>query len=87
MKAKKPYIKLRFKDFDVEMHPGCRYDEVLVYDGWISNNTLIGLFCGYKTPSPIYAARGKMVVKFTSDDSVAGRGFNATFEFISLLGW
>ena len=87
IKAKKPYINLRFKDFDVEMHPGCRYDEVLVYDGWISNNTLIGLFCGYKTPSPIYAARGKMLVKFISDESVAGRGFNATFEFTSLLGW
>lgn len=85
--AQKPFIKLEFQDFDVEMHPSCNYDKVLVYDGGESNNTLLGSFCGYNTPSPVYAIRGKILVKFISDTFVTARGFNATFEFTSLLGW
>ena len=85
--TQKPFIKLEFKDFNVENHWYCDYDKVLVYDGWESSNTLIWSFCGYNSLSPIYATRGKMLVKFISDASVTARGFNATFEFTSLLGW
>ncbi|XP_044172934.1 tolloid-like protein 1 [Acropora millepora] len=84
IKAQKPFITLEFKNFNVEMHPRCDYDEVLVYDGWESNSTLIRPFCGRYTPSPIHATSGKMLVKFTSDDTVTATGFNATFEFTSL---
>ena len=87
IKAQKPSIKLEFQDFDVEMHPSCNYDKVLVYDGRESNVILLGSFCGYNTPSPIYATGGKMLVKFISDGSVARKGFNATFKFTSDLGW
>ena len=85
--AQKPFIKLEFKDFNVERHWSCNYDKVLVYDGWESNNTLLGSFCGHNTPPPIYATTGKMLVKFVSDGLVNGKGFNATFEFTKLLGW
>ena len=47
----------------------------------------MGSFCGYNTPSPIYAITGKMLVKFISDVSVTDKGFNETFEFTSYLGW
>ena len=87
IKAQKPFIKLEFKNFNVEMHWLCDYDEVLVYDGCKSNKTLMGSFCGRNTPSPLHATSGKMLVKFTSDDVVTATGFNATFEFTSLLGW
>ena len=83
IKAQKPFIKLEFKNFNVEMESLCSYDKVRVYDGW---NTLMGSFCGHNTPSTIHA-RGKMWVKFISDKSVTETGFNATFEFTSLLGW
>ena len=86
-RSQKPFIKLEFKDFNVEEHWSCNYDKVLVYDGWESNNTLLGSFCGYNTPSPIYATTGKMLIKLISDVFVTRRGFNATFEFTSLLGW
>ena len=85
--AQKPLITLEFKNFNVEMHPRCNYDKVLVYDGWESSNTLIGRFCGQNTSRPIHATSGKMSVKFISDESVTATGFNATFEFTSLLGW
>ena len=81
--AQKPFIKLEFKNFNVEMESRCNNDKVLVYHGW---NTLMGSFCGNNTPSPIQA-RGKMLVMFISDKSVTETGFNATFEFTSLLGW
>ncbi|XP_015749430.1 PREDICTED: CUB and zona pellucida-like domain-containing protein 1 isoform X2 [Acropora digitifera] len=84
--AQKPFITLEFKNFNVEMDSRCNYDKVLVYDGfWESNNTLMGSFCGHITSSPIYATSGKMLVKFISDKSVTATGFNATFEFTSLL--
>ena len=85
--AQKPFIKLEFKYFKVERDSRCSYDKVLVYDGWESNNTLMGSFCGYNTPPTIHATSGKMLVKFTSDDIVTETGFTATFEFTSLLGW
>ena len=85
--AQKPFIKLEFKNFNVEMHWRCNYDKVLVYDGCKSNKTLMGSFCGHNTPSPIHATSGKMLVKFISGDVVTAMGFNATFEFTSLLGW
>ena len=85
--AQKPFIMLEFKNFSVEMHWRCNYDKVLVYDGGESNSILMGSFCGHNTPSPIYATSGKMLVKFISNELVAATGFNATFEFTSLLGW
>ena len=85
--TQKPFITLEFKNFSVEMHRDCNYDRVLVYDGWEPNNTLIRSFCGHKTPSPVYATRGKMLVRFISNKLVTAMGYNATFEFTSLLGW
>ena len=85
--AQKPFITLEFKNFNVQMHPRCIYDKVLVYDGWESNNILMGIFCGHNTPSPIHATSGKMLVKFISYGPETATGFNATFEFTSLLGW
>ena len=85
--AQKPIITLEFKNFNVERDSRCYYDKVLVYDGRESSNTLVGLFCGHYTLPSIHATSGKMLVKFISDDVVTATGFNATFEFTSLLGW
>ena len=85
--AQKPFITLEFKNFNVERDSRCNYDKVLVYDGWESSNPLFWLFCGHNTPPPIHATRGKVLVKFISDDVVTATGFNATFEFTSLSGW
>ena len=85
--AQKPIITLEFKNFNVEMESRCNYDKVLVYDGRESSNTLIRSLCGHNTSSAIYATSGRMVVKFTSDESVTKTGFNATFEFVFLSGW
>ena len=85
--AQKPFIKLEFKNLNVEMGSHCKYDKVLVYDGWESSNTLIRSLCGHNTSSPIYAISGRMLVNFISDESVTETGFNATFEFTWLPGW
>ena len=85
--AQKPFITLEFKNFNVQKDSYCNYDKVLVYDGWESSNTFIGPFCGHNTPPPIRVTTGKMLVMFISDESETETGFNATFEFTSLLGW
>ena len=48
--------------------------------------TLLGSFCGNELPSSVYASKGQMVVKFTSDVTIVLSGFNATFDFTSVLG-
>lgn len=83
---KKKFIKLAFVDFSVEYHASCGYDNVSVFDGDKESSSLMGSFCGDNLPSPVYASEGQMVVKFTSDESMVVRGFNATFDFTSALG-
>ena len=82
----KKFIKLTFEAFNLEFHSSCVYDSLVIYDGEEGNKTLLGSFCGDDLPSPLYASKGQMVIKFTSDETMVARGFNATFNFTSLLG-
>ena len=80
------FIKLTFQDFNLEPHASCTYDTLEIYNGKEGNNTLLGSFCGDNLPSPVYASKGQMVVKFVSDGSITARGFNITSTFTSLSG-
>ena len=80
------FIKLTFLDFNFEFHSSCMYDRLEIYDGEEKNNTLLGSFCGDNLPSPVYASKGQMVVKFVSDEAMTAKGFNITSTFTSLLG-
>jgi len=62
------FVKLEFINFDVEY----KYDFVYVYDGIISEATLLGAFTGTALPSPIVASTssGVLIVKFVSDYAV-----------------
>ena len=55
------------------------YDYLDIRDGHDENSTLIGVFCGYKTPDDIKSASNKMRIKFVTDGSVQKAGFSATF--------
>ena len=80
-------IKLTFVDFELEFHPTCRYDSVVIYDGDGGNNSaILGKFCGEILPSPVYTSKGKMTVEFISDETMPASGFSARFEFSSDLG-
>ena len=55
------------------------YDYLDIRDGHSENDTLIGVFCGYKTPEDVKSTGNKMRIKFVTDGSVQKAGFSATF--------
>ncbi|KAF6263192.1 hypothetical protein COO60DRAFT_1635413 [Scenedesmus sp. NREL 46B-D3] len=66
-----PYITLRFSKFDTE----AMYDVVTVedFDG------VIGMFSGKELPSSLTTDTGLIKLRFTSDSSLDGRGFAASY--------
>ncbi|KAL9958189.1 hypothetical protein ACROYT_G035167 [Oculina patagonica] len=85
-------INITFHDFDLELSKTCLpYDYVKVSDmcnkskTWSKN---LGTgdnedgYCGNMTSFTVTSRCQKVRVQFKSDDSITGRGFNATFEII-----
>ncbi|XP_072020163.1 LOW QUALITY PROTEIN: cubilin-like [Amphiura filiformis] len=73
-------VTLRFTDFDIEEVDGCYYDSVQVYNGLVDDSPLIGSYCGTNPPSVIQSSGNTMRVVFTSDGSISGGGFLATYD-------
>lgn len=71
-------IRLNFKFFDVETHPECAYDYLIIYDGSSSESTSLGRFCGSKIPYPISASTNNLYLVFKSDTSIQSKGFTAS---------
>ncbi|XP_071504135.1 blastula protease 10-like [Diadema antillarum] len=70
-------ITLTFVDMDIEPHRTCAYDSVEVRTGDVS---LPGQrFCGANLPGDQVSTGNQLLVSFTSDYSVTGRGFKATY--------
>jgi len=70
-------IELTFVDFDIEIEDLCRYDAVEVRKDDI--NTVGEKFCGNTFPAVQISSSNQMLVSFTSDYSITGRGFRATY--------
>ncbi|XP_022906933.2 protein tolkin-like [Onthophagus taurus] len=77
-------IKIMFLSFDIESHQECSYDHIVFYDGDSPESTILGRFCGLKTPHPIVATCNQMYMVFKSDGSVQRKGFQATY--VSVCG-
>ncbi|XP_048237900.1 cubilin-like isoform X1 [Haliotis rufescens] len=71
-------ITLTFTDFDIESHTTCGFDYVLVRDGDSGGNQLARL-CGNTIPSPVVSTNNTIWIKYRTDFSVAGRGFQAVY--------
>ena len=59
----------------------CEYDYVTVYDGQDTSAFAIH-HCGTEIPTPITSTGRHFVVHFTSDNSIAYRGFEASYRFV-----
>lgn len=71
-------IKMIFTEFEIEPHPECAYDHIMMYDGDSPDAHTLGRFCGSKIPHPIIATSNQMFMVFKSDASVQRKGFVAT---------
>eukprot|EP00794_Sanderia_malayensis_P003246 gene3246-3727_t len=68
-------------DLSIESSTGCRYDNVELRDGSNSSTRLITRLCGTQRPTVIFKSTGSFLfVRFRSDLSVAGRGFEISYK-------
>ncbi|MEQ2261361.1 hypothetical protein XENORESO_009461, partial [Xenotaenia resolanae] len=76
---------LDFADFDLEESERCLYDSLTVL-GDIEENEEIAVLCGGSIPPPVLSFNSIMLLHFTSDSSIAHRGFRAALTFIRIEG-
>lgn len=71
------HVVLTFESFTTEHN----YDYVKVYEGnTVATSALIGSYSGSTLPEPITSNSNQLTVTFTSDYSVTGSGFTASYE-------
>jgi len=71
-------ITLTFNSFDVEFF----WDFLYVYDGPNTFSPLLGTFTGTTLPPPVTATSGQMFIRFTSDFTITGTGYEALWSSI-----
>lgn len=79
-------VALNILDFDIESHSLCEFDNLEIFDGFVADNsTSMGRFCGQtKPPGPFISSFNHLRVHFSSDSSVNGRGFVASYSFVDV---
>lgn len=79
---------LNILDLDIEQHSGCEFDYLEIYDGpYADNSTLMNRYCGDMKPGIVTSLPSQynhLLVHFTTDASVFGRGFLANYTFIDV---
>lgn len=75
---------IRWNTFHLEASSSCRYDYVIVYDGPNAMAPIMGQFCGTELPPNLQSTTNQMFIAFTTDSSVSGIGWRATY--IETLG-
>ncbi|EFN66210.1 Cubilin [Camponotus floridanus] len=80
-------IVLTIEDMDIEGRepPNCYFDYIEIYDGYDENAKKLATLCGdedYIPDSPYYSTHNIMYIKFTTDNSIEGRGFKANYTTI-----
>ncbi|XP_011637168.1 cubilin-like [Pogonomyrmex barbatus] len=79
-------IQLTMLDMDIEgRYQNCFYDYVEIFDGDNENATKLATLCGDEENmpnTPFFSTHNVMYIKFTTDNSIDGRGFKANYTAI-----
>uniref|UniRef100_A0A8B9TKW5 Cubilin n=1 Tax=Anas platyrhynchos TaxID=8839 RepID=A0A8B9TKW5_ANAPL len=76
-------IQLTIQEFDIEYHPNCNYDVLEVYGGPDFLSPRLAQLCisrSAQNPLRVSSTGNSAVVRFKTDASVTGRGFNASWQ-------
>uniref|UniRef100_A0A665V841 Cubilin n=1 Tax=Echeneis naucrates TaxID=173247 RepID=A0A665V841_ECHNA len=65
---------------DMEDYPTCFFDSLVIRDGDTSISPVLASVCGRDPPGPLHSTGDSMYIHFSSDSSVSGRGFNASYS-------
>ncbi|XP_075699577.1 embryonic protein UVS.2-like [Rhinoderma darwinii] len=80
-------VALKFVAFDVESSPNCISDYIKIYDGPTKTYPLLlDRTCGSGLIPPIIASTSQLLVEFSSDGSVTGAGFSASYSSVRCGG-
>ncbi|XP_069122184.1 cubilin-like [Argopecten irradians] len=72
-------VVLNIPIIGIETQSICYFDGINIYDGMSTTDPLIGTYCGTNAPGVIRSTSNVLTVRFYTDDSVTGVGFNATY--------
>lgn len=75
-------IVLTVHDFDMESSSTCEYDSLTVARDSMFNNTIRKICQSISSPTVITSDGHQVFVKFTSDESNNGKGFNITYKTV-----
>ncbi|XP_074513655.1 tumor necrosis factor-inducible gene 6 protein [Sebastes fasciatus] len=76
-------IHLHFREFDIEDDIECLADFLEVYDSYDDVNGFAGRFCGEHTPEDMISTGNVMTLKFLTDASVIGGGFQLKYTAVN----
>ncbi|XP_078658661.1 ovochymase-like [Branchiostoma floridae x Branchiostoma belcheri] len=74
-------VQINIDTMDVEADGGCSYDSIAIYDGPDASAPLLRKLCG-SSAREVVANGNEAFVVFSTDSSVTGSGFSATFSAI-----
>ncbi|XP_071062991.1 LOW QUALITY PROTEIN: cubilin [Pseudochaenichthys georgianus] len=73
-------VELNLLYLDMEDYPMCYFDSLVIRDGASSVSPELATVCGRDPPSSLHSTGDTMYIHFSSDSSVHGRGFNASYS-------
>ncbi|XP_004860031.1 cubilin [Heterocephalus glaber] len=79
-------IQLTIHDFDVEYESTCQYDVLEVYGGPDFHAPRLTQLCAQRSsviPMQVSSTGNELAIRFKTDSSVNGRGFNASWQALS----
>ncbi|XP_010605410.1 cubilin [Fukomys damarensis] len=79
-------IQLTIHDFDVEYESTCQYDVLEVYGGSDFYAPRLTQLCAQRSsvnPMQVSSTGNELAIRFKTDSSVNGRGFNASWQALS----
>uniref|UniRef100_A0ACB8FV66 Uncharacterized protein n=1 Tax=Sphaerodactylus townsendi TaxID=933632 RepID=A0ACB8FV66_9SAUR len=80
IRSRSSTVEFNILALDIETHGSCNYDKLVFRDGDNSLAPVLSTVCGREIPGPIRSTGDSMFIQFTSDGSVTGAGFNASFH-------
>ncbi|XP_064410135.1 cubilin [Latimeria chalumnae] len=80
IRAPESTVEFNILALDIEFHNSCSCDKIVIRDGDSTLAPVLATACGRETPGPVRSTGETMLIRFTSDSSNNGGGFNATYH-------
>ena len=73
-------IYLQVQSLELEEHPTCSSDHVIIYDGDSEFSRILGRFCGIDFPEVVGSSGNSLLIVFKSNEAVARSGFKIQYS-------